>query len=123
MLYGTLPTIVTDMPTLDPKKDIGVGPPPPDIVTLKSEGCKVPPIVLTTTFKVLFHGALQIAVDPPLEPAHDHAQDPEPEETEDAVPALHNPDVGADERLAPLEDPQDPFVGLATVYGILPLPL
>jgi len=45
---------------------------------------------------------------PPLLPAQDHVQGPVPE-TDDAVPALHRPDVGALTRSAPFEEPQAPL--------------
>ena len=55
--------------------------------------------------------AEQLAVEPPLEPTQVHDHGPEPD-TADAVPTLQSPVVGADNKLAPLLEPQAPFTFL-----------
>ncbi len=52
-------------------------------------------------------GAEQLAVAPPLLPAHVHVQGPEPE-TAEAVPAPHSPVAGALEVAVPFAAPQAP---------------
>ncbi|OGA46664.1 MAG: hypothetical protein A3G25_20725 [Betaproteobacteria bacterium RIFCSPLOWO2_12_FULL_63_13] len=54
--------------------------------------------------------AEQDAVEPPLEPEHDHVHGPEPE-TELADPELHSPALGAEDALAPSLEPQAPLTG------------
>jgi len=54
--------------------------------------------------------AEQLAVVPPLEPAHDQSQGPVPV-TDEAVPVLQRLVVGADSSVAPLNVPQTPFTG------------
>jgi len=55
-------------------------------------------------------GALQLNVDPPLEPKHDHVHGPEPE-TELAAPEVHSPKAGAVDTVVPLLEPQAPLTG------------
>ena len=53
--------------------------------------------------------AEQLALPPPSVLLQDHDHGPEPD-TAEAVPELHNePPEGADARVAPLADPQDPL--------------
>jgi hypothetical protein len=56
--------------------------------------------------------AEQEAVVPPLRPAQVHDHGPEPA-TDEAVPALQNPEAGALLKVAPFEAPQLPFTGVA----------
>ena len=58
--------------------------------------------------------AEQVAVVPPLLPAHVHVQGPLPV-TADAVPELQRLAVGALVKLPPLDDPQTPLTGVGSV--------
>ena len=58
--------------------------------------------------------ALQDAVVPLFEPAHDHVHGPFPE-TDEAVPTLQRLVVGAEERDVPFDEPQTPFMGVTVV--------
>jgi hypothetical protein len=57
------------------------------------------------------------AVVPPLEPAHDQLHGPAPL-TPDAVPAEQRLVVGADARVAPLDEPHWPFTGCAALVTV-----
>lgn len=56
--------------------------------------------------------ALQLEVDPPSVPEHDHVHGPEPE-TEPAEPELHRPTLGAEDTALPSLEPQTPSTGTA----------
>lgn len=60
--------------------------------------------------------ALQLAVLPPLLPAHDRAQGPLPH-TADAVPTEQRLEVGAVETVVPLADQHTQLIG---VGGVVP---
>jgi hypothetical protein len=63
--------------------------------------------------------ALQLAVDPPLEPAHVHDHGPDPLRPE-KVPVLQKPAVGAVAKDPPFEGPHCPLtagVYLAVQFG------
>jgi hypothetical protein len=57
-------------------------------------------------------GALQLAVVPPFEPAHDHVQGPVPA-TAEGAPTLQSHEEGVEATLVPLVGPQTPFTGAA----------
>src|SRR5712671_3635580 len=60
-------------------------------------------------WRVITSCAEQLAVEPPSLPAQDHAQGPLPE-TDEAVPVLQRPVVGAWVKFLPFGPPQLPFV-------------
>ena len=66
----------------------------------------------TVAVAVAVFDAEQLAVEPPPEPVHDQLHGPEPE-TLEAEPALQSPEVGADETVVPLAEPQEPFTAAA----------
>ena len=68
---------------------------------------EVPQEPLTGVTVVDVFAAEQLAVAPPFDPAHDQVQGPVPE-TEDAVPVVQNPVVGAVDTVVPLDEPQAP---------------
>ena len=55
--------------------------------------------------------AEQLAVDPPLEPAQLQLYVVPDKPTAEDVPVVHNPVVGAEEKLPPFEEPQTPLTG------------
>jgi hypothetical protein len=61
--------------------------------------------------------AEQLAVDPPLLPLQDHVQGPDPK-TVVADPAEQRLVVGADDRLAPFDEPQVPLIGVGALLRL-----
>jgi hypothetical protein len=61
--------------------------------------------------------AEQLAVDPPLLPLQDQVQGPVPK-TVVADPAEQRLVVGADDRLAPFDEPQTPLTGVGALLRL-----
>ncbi len=79
---------------------------------MEPAGLMLPPVPADAVIVHFWMLAEQFAVLPPFAPAHVHVHGPAPA-TADAVPALQRFVAGAEVNVPALDDPQEPFVGLA----------